>query len=146
MSYDLAVFDPRSELRDRAVFENWYDERTEWDDGLDYNDPTNATPALQAWLLEIRQRFVPMNGPFAPEYPGEKVGELTADYTIARDLIYVAFSWSDVETAYATCIELAKKHRVGFLDASGDEGAAWFPSSEGAFEIVHTAPQEESDA
>jgi hypothetical protein len=47
MSYDLVVFDPRAELRDRAVFMAWYDARTEGGDGLDYNEPANATPALQ---------------------------------------------------------------------------------------------------
>jgi hypothetical protein len=101
---------------------------------------------LQAWFHEIRQTFVPMNGPLAPEYPGETEGELVADYTICNDLIYVAFSWSDAERAYERCIELAQKHGVGFLDASGDEGAAWFPSASGTLEIVHRSSAEGSDA
>jgi hypothetical protein len=146
VSYDLAVFDPRKELRDRTVFEDWYDERTEWEDDLDLNEPGNATPALQAWFHEMRQTFVPMNGPLAPELPGSTKGELVADYTICSDLIYVAFSWSDVETAYERCIELAQKHGVGFLDASGDEGAAWFPAAGGALEVVHRSPADDSDA
>jgi hypothetical protein len=64
---------------------------------LNYNDPGNATPELQAWFHEIRQTFVPMNGPLAPDDVGEKEGELAADYTICRDLIYVTFSWGDAE-------------------------------------------------
>jgi len=146
MSYDLAVFDPRKELRDRGEFENWYDERTEWEDDLDFNEPSNATPALQAWFHEMRLTFKPMNGPLAPEEPGSTAGELIADYTICTDLIYVAFSWGDVEKAYELCLELARKHQVGFLDASGEEGAAWFPSGDGSLEIVHRAPAEDPDA
>ena len=142
MSYDLAVFDPRKELQERAVFDDWYDERTEWEEELDFNEPSNATPSLQAWFHEMRLTFAPMNGP----YQGKIEDEPTADYTICSDLIYVAFSWSDVEKAYELCFKLAQRHRVGFLDASGEEGAAWFPSASGALEIIHRAPAEDADA
>jgi hypothetical protein len=139
MSYDLAVFDPRPELRDRATFEEWYDVRTEWEDDLDFNQPANATPALQAWFHDIRQTFAPMNGPLASDDVGTKDDELIADYTICTDLIYVTFSWGDAETAYAKVKELAAKHQVGFLDASGDEGAAWYPADSSSLEVVHVA-------
>lgn len=145
MSYDLAVFDPRPELRDRAQFERWYDVTSEWEDNLDYNNPANATPALQAWFHEMRQTFVPMNGPFAPEDVGMKEDELAADYTFAKDLIYVTFSWGDVEIAYEKVKELAGKHGVGFLDASGEDGAAWFPGPGGALVVVHAADVEDED-
>ena len=140
MSYDLAVFSPRPEFRDRATFEEWYDERTEWEDDLDYNQPTNATPELQAWFHDIRKIFAPMNGPFASDDVGTKDDELVADYTICTDLIYVTFSWGNVEVAYSKVKELAAKHGVGFLDASGDEGAAWFPVAGNALEVAHVAP------
>ena len=139
MSYDLAVFDPRPELRDRATFEDWYDERTEWEDELDYNDPANTTPSLQGWFHEMRQVFAPLNGPFAPADAGEGATDKLADYTIGPDIIYVAFSWSSTEEAYELCLRLADKHGVGFLDASGPEGAAWFPSPVGPLEVVHVA-------
>jgi len=141
MSYDLAVFDPRPELRLRAAFESWYDERTEWEDDLDYNQPSNATPALQAWFDEIRQKFVPMNGPLAPDDVGTREDELVADYTICKDLIYIAFSWGDAEAAYEMAKQLAAKHKVGFLDASGDEGAAWFPCAGDSLEVIHVAAE-----
>ena len=38
MSYDLVVFEPREELRERSTFLNWYDSRTDWKDTLDYSD------------------------------------------------------------------------------------------------------------
>lgn len=145
MSYDLAVFDPRPELRDRAQFEQWYDVTSEWEDNLDYNNPANATPALQAWFHEMRQTFIPMNGPFAPEDVGMKEDELAADYTFAKDLIYVTFSWGDVEIAYEKVKELAGKHGVGFLDASGEDGAAWFPGQDGALVVVHSGDAEDQD-
>jgi hypothetical protein len=77
MSYDLAVFDPREELRDRHTFEDWYDQRTQWEDGLDYNQPTNASPALQAWFHDIRQKLGSMNGPFAADEAGEQEGSIS---------------------------------------------------------------------
>lgn len=141
MSYDLAVFDPRAELRQREAFERWYDERTEWEDGLNYNDPSNATPQLQAWFHELRQTFIPMNGPLSPSEEETTGAEKFADYTISTDIIYVAFSWSAVDEAHSLCKRLAQKYRVGFLDASSFEGAAWFPTAVGGFEIVHTTPE-----
>ncbi|QTN21545.1 hypothetical protein HZ992_15290 [Rhizobacter sp. AJA081-3] len=141
MSYDLAVFDPKAELRDRARFEEWYDMRTEWEDDLDYNNPSNATPALQAWFHEMRQVFAPMNGPHSSDDVGMNDDELLADYSIANDLIYVTFSWGNAEAAYLKTKELAEGRGVGFLDASGDEGAAWFPGQGASLVVVHVAPQ-----
>lgn len=143
MSYDLTVFDPRKELRDRTRFEAWFDECSEWADELDYNQPANATVNLQAWFHEMRQSFAPMNGALAPDDVGERADEHVADYTIARDLIYAAFSWRDAEVAYAKAKELAEKHGIGFLDASGDEGAAWFPEPDGSLRVAHVAADEE---
>jgi hypothetical protein len=143
VSYDLAVFDPRSELRDREAFETWYDERTEWEEDLNYNDPANATPALQAWFHEMRQIFVPLNGPLADPRAGEDPDVKCADYSIASDIIYITFSWSETQEAYEQTKRLAEKHHIGFLDASGDEGAAWFPSISGTLEVVHTTSESE---
>lgn len=141
MSYDLAVFDPRDELRDRTNFDGWYDARIEWDDGLDYNNPANASTRLQAWFHDIRKTFEPMNGPLSRNEAGEQEEDRLADYVIAQDIIYIAFSWSDAELAHAKVKELAAKHAVGFLDASSMDGAAWFPASSGTLELVHTAPE-----
>lgn len=142
MSYDLAVFDPRLELRDPKKFYRWYDERTEWEDEIDYNDPANLTPALRAWFDDIIKSFPPLNGPFAYQGDDEESQSMQADFTLARDIIYVAFSWSTAEDAYVACLKLAEKHGIGFLDASGEEGAAWFPSDTGAIEMVHKASDE----
>lgn len=138
MSYDIAVFDPRHELRDRDVFMDWYDAVAEWEDELDYQDPANATPALQAWYREMIDTFPPMNGPDRSPMEDEAQWEWAADYTIAKDIIYVAFGWPKAEQAYETMHRLAAKHGVGFFDASGD-GAAWFPIA-GGLEIVHSEP------
>ena len=142
MSYDLAVFDPRQELRDPQVFYRWYDERTEWEDDLDYNDPSNLSAALRAWFDEIRAIFPPMNGPHAARSTDNEASENTADFTLANDIVYVAFRWPQAEIAYETCIRLAERHGVGFLDASGNEGAAWFPNENGSLEVLHTAEDE----
>lgn len=49
MSFDLLVFDPELvQHRDSAPFIEWFDELTEWDDAVDYNDPATASPRLQS--------------------------------------------------------------------------------------------------
>ncbi|MFY7916623.1 MAG: hypothetical protein ACOVPA_18370 [Rubrivivax sp.] len=141
MSYDLAVFDPTPQLKNRDHFEAWYDERTEWEDDLDYNNPENASPGLRAWFHDIRQIFEPMNGPLSSNKAGESEEDHVADYSIGRDIIYVAFSWADAELAHAKVMELAARHRVGFLDASSMDGAAWFPAANGELELIHTSPE-----
>jgi hypothetical protein len=144
MSYDLVVFDPRAQLRDRATFMAWYDARTEWEDGLDYNEPSNASPALQDWFREMIATFPPMNGQLRPADFADN--EWTADYSIARDLILVAFPSSKGMHAYELSRHLAGKHGVGFFDASGD-GGAWFPAGGETLELAHASdPSEGADA
>lgn len=63
MSYDLAVFVPRADLRDRHAFEEWWDVADEYEG--DTNDPTRAAPALQTWFHEMRKTYEPLNGPHA---------------------------------------------------------------------------------
>jgi hypothetical protein len=130
MSYDLAVFEPRGELRDRAAFLTWYEDRTGWNWGLDYSDPANATPALQAWYREMIKTFPPLNGPDRPK----DIDLCTASFSIGLDIIYVAFSRA--AGAYETMFRLAAKHGVGFFNASGN-GEAWFPLSNEQLELVH---------
>lgn len=89
MSYDLAVFDPRADLRERGAFYEWYDATTEWEDGHDYNFPSHATEALRNWFMEMIQTFPAMNGPFAPDGTDEAVWDRAADYCIAPDITYV---------------------------------------------------------
>jgi hypothetical protein len=132
MSYDLAVFDPRMELRERSAFLTWFDGRTSWDGGVDYFDPSNATPALQAWYREMVSAFPPLNGPDRPA----NMEHCTADYSIATDLIYVGFSKTSGGLAYETMLRLAAKHGVGFFDVSGN-GAVWFPKTDGKIEMLH---------
>ena len=136
MSYDLAVVDPRPELRDRPTFMAWYDAGIEWADWLDYNDPSNASPALQHWFREMISTFPPMNGPLRPVDFADD--EWTADYSIARDLIVIAFPSSKGKHAYEVTRRLAGKHRVGFFDASGNAGA-WFPGAGETLELAHAS-------
>jgi hypothetical protein len=137
VSYDLAVFDPGAAPRTRAEFDEWYDAITEWEDSHGYNNPEITTPALRAWFFEMIDTFPAMNGPYAKPFNPDDESRKTSDYSVDRHLIYVAFSWSMAEHAYDTCFRLAAKHGIGFLDASGEEGAAWFPDGQGGFSIAH---------
>jgi hypothetical protein len=132
MSYDLAVFDPREELRDRSAFLTWFDGRTSWSEGLDYFAPGNATPALQAWYREMVGIFPPLNGPDRPT----NMELCRADYGIGPDLIYVGFTKTAGGLAYDTMFRLAAKHRVGFFDVSGN-AAVWFPKADGRLQMLH---------
>lgn len=142
MSYDLAVFDPRPELRDARQFRSWYEQSTEWSGELDYDSPEKLTPGLKRWFEEMAVAFPPLNGPLAYEGDDEGVRSAQADYTLGRDIIYAAFGWSKADEAYEACLRLAEKHGVGFLDVSGEQGAAWFPDASGALQVVHAAGDE----
>jgi hypothetical protein len=146
MSYDLAVFDPRDELKDRRAFDRWYDATEEYGEDGSYNDHTQPTPALQSWFHEMREHFVPRNGPFSLASIDDPRNAKSADYDFGPDLIYVCFSWSQAEEAYELCFALAAKHGVAFLDASGSGGAAWFPGPTGKLEKVHVhMPESEGE-
>jgi hypothetical protein len=67
-----------------------------------------------------------MNGPFVPV--GEPIyDDEVTDYSIGKSVVYAAFAWSVADKARASVFELAKKHGVGFFDASSDDGFTWRP-------------------
>ena len=88
------------------------------------NDPQTASPPLRSWFAEISRDFPPMNGPNAIR--GSDSAKVT-DYDIVENVIYCAFAWSVARQAYEQVVRLARKHRVGFFDASGD-GEIWRPA------------------
>ena len=126
MSYDLMVFNKAAAPRSRAEFMKWYEAQTEWKEEHDYADPANTSPELRNWYMEMLHTFPPMNGPFASE---DDEGSNVSDYTVGRDVIYVAFAWSVADEAYKTMRELAEKHAVGFFDVSRDKGDILFPEN-----------------
>jgi hypothetical protein len=134
MSYDLMVFDPKAPPADRAGFEAWYRQQTEWTEDHGYGDPNNTTPELRAWFLGMIKDFPAMNGPYASrDYDNARV----SDYCIGRSVIYVAFAWSQGEPAYEATFERARKHRVGFYNVSGAKGEVWVPKGESEYVCIH---------
>jgi hypothetical protein len=126
LSYDLLVFAPEAAPRDGAAFRAWFEEQAEWSEDHSYDDPAATTSGLASWFHAIRARFPAMNGPFASQnYDDVRV----SDYCIGRHVIYVAFTWSVADEAYAEVRRLAREFEVGFYDVSGDDGDGeiWFP-------------------
>ena len=133
MSYDLLVFDASAAPQGREEFLDWYDELTEWEDGP-YDDPDSLSPNLRAWFMEIIETYPPMNGPLARHDLNEAP---RADYSLAPSLIYIAFSWSVAEQAFARTKELAAKHGVGFFNVSSDTSDVWTPDGNGGLVLAH---------
>ncbi len=77
----------------------------------------------------MNDSYPALNGPYAKE--GDEDNEFVTDYSIGKDIIYTAFSWSLAEQAYEKMKALAEKHEVGFFDASADEGNILFPDGKG---------------
>ena len=124
------VLDKRKRFKDAHDFFQWYDEVMEWADDVDYNDFRHTTPHLQNWFLEMKDIVPPMNGKFAPSIENMGKGEFQeADYAIAKNAIYVAFSWSDAERVFLLVKEMAKKHDVAFYDVGGT-GDIVYPDGE----------------
>jgi hypothetical protein len=136
MSYDLFVFEPQDNLRERRAFLEWYHTQTNWLPGIDYTNPKNATPALRAWYVDMIDTFLPINGPDRPPI-GEIAQHPSADYCVGPMFIYVAFAGLNSRNAYKKTVSLAARHRVGFFDASGNS-EVWFPKSTGEeLEMLH---------
>lgn len=131
MSYDLMVFNKNKKFEDKDQFMDWYDELTEWEEEVDYDDYKHTTPELQNFFMEIKETFPPLNGELAPDDDEfeklEEQGIYCVDYCIAKEAIYMAFAWSDAEKAYEKVRELAPKHNVAFFDVSGDGGDIIYP-------------------
>lgn len=124
MSYDLAVFVPEIAPRERVDFMAWYREKIRWAEDLDYDDPGNLDPSLEAYFHHLREGFPPMNGPFASE---DLEDQRVTDFCCAHDLLYMGFSWKVAEEAHEAVRSLAIGEGVGFFDVSADNGEILFP-------------------
>lgn len=102
MSYDIAVF--ATETVDDDGFEAWFEEQAEWGEDHDYTDPAVTSVALRTFYDALAQEFPPMNGPDADEDVDDP---RLADYSIGRELLYVAFGWSQARAAQAACLRIA---------------------------------------
>jgi len=122
MSYDLVVFEVQAAPREAGAFDRWFQEQTAWDGARTYADPDVTTPRLRAWLEEMTRAF-----PATSESAGgpAKDDARVADYVIGPALVYVAFAWTQADSARRHAVELAAKHGVGFLDTTGDVGPIW---------------------
>jgi hypothetical protein len=136
MSYDLMVFDPTVVPHNHAQFMEWYAKQILWDEDHTYNDPTESASNLRAWFTDIIQFSPPMNGPFSDDQLPEDEAS-TADYSIGRSVIYVAFAWSKSKLAYQTAFDLAQKHGLGFFNVSSGSEEVWLFLN-GKCALVHT--------
>jgi hypothetical protein len=129
MSYDLMVFRPDIAPKTRPEFINWFHNQTQWSEGHSYDDPAITSDELRSWFIEMIKSYPALNGPYAKE--GDEDNEFATDYSIGKNVIYAAFSWSLAEQAYENMKTLAEKHKVGFFDASANEGDILMPDKNG---------------
>ena len=121
MSYDLMVFEITEAPQTKKEFMRWYEEQTGWSEDHSYSALKVTSAALQNWYEEMKKTFPPRNECDSHlETPDDEAEAYLSDYCIGRHLIYVAFSWSKAEEAYAATTALAQKYGVGFFDVSGD--------------------------
>jgi hypothetical protein len=122
------VFRPEAAPKTRAEFMGWYRDQTKWAEGHSYNDPVVTSNELRNWFMEMITIFPAMNGPYATK---NRKNELVTDYCIGRDVIYVTFAWSIAEKAYEVMKSVTEKHKIGFFDASANNGDILFPDGNG---------------
>jgi len=123
------IFEPEAAPRGHHGFLKWCTEQTRWNEGHSYNDPTVASARLRAWFFDMIRFFPPLNGAFAEkELPEDETS--AADYSIGKQIIYVAFAWSRAELAYQTTLDLAAKHNLGFFNVSSADEEVWLPAAE----------------
>lgn len=126
MSYHLLVFAPAAAPKEAVAFGLWFQAQTEWPEHHDYEDPAVATLSLKAWCLEMMQRFPPRSGPYRDELPPEDKS-LLADYSIGRNIVFVAVQLAQAKAALALARELAAQHCVGLYEASESPPAVRLP-------------------
>jgi len=139
MSYDLMVFNPKKAPKTEPEFLKWYQKQSEWEENHSYDDVKVTTPELQNWFLEMTDDFPAMNGPHTPPDIDDRFDNddyTLTDYCIGKDVIYCGFRWSIAENAYIKMLTLAKKHKVGFFDVSGD-GNIMFPNERSILESIN---------
>ncbi|MBQ7451980.1 MAG: hypothetical protein IJV60_05450, partial [Prevotella sp.] len=66
MSYDIMIIDHQPQFKDGKEFYTWYNNVTQWNDTIDYNDYRHTTNSLQQLFLEMKDVVRPLNGEFAP--------------------------------------------------------------------------------
>lgn len=133
MSYDLMVFETTKAPATKREFMAWYEKQVEWGEEHDYETIRVSSSPLQNWFMEMKEKFPPMNGEYAPNFDSldedeaEELERYMVDYSIGYDMIYAAFSWSVADEAYELMRSLAQKHNVGFFDVSADDGDIILP-------------------
>jgi hypothetical protein len=140
VSYDLAVFDPRDDLRDPTAFATWYRTRTKWEGEVHFDEAPSSTPSLQAWLKEMLETYPPINGPRRPSFDDVERWDRAADYAITSDLIFVAFPSAGLGSVHDTAYRLAAKYGVGFYHVSASPGEISFPRAGGGLELLFVLP------
>jgi len=129
------VFNKKAAPHSKPEFMNWYNEQTKWTEKHSYDDPAITTRELSDWFMEMKDTFPPLNGPFSND---ENIdGDNVTDYSIGKNIIYVAFAWLVAEEAYKKVLSLALKHGVGFFDVSSDDGEIFFPNQEGNLRSIN---------
>jgi hypothetical protein len=126
MSYHLLVFAPTAAPKEASAFGLWFQAQTEWPEHHDYEDPAVATLSLKAWCLDMMQRFPPRSGPYREELPPEDKS-LLADYSIGRNIVFVAVQPSQAKAALQLARALAAQHCVGLYEASASPAAVRLP-------------------
>jgi len=131
MSYDLMVFTSDAAPRERSEFMKWFQHQTSWTEEHSYDDPAVSSDNLKRWFIEMIETYPSMNGPYAKDIDEDEDNYFITDYSIGKDVIYAAFSWSLAEQAYEKMKTLAEKHQVGFFDVSANEGDILVPDGNG---------------
>ena len=123
MSYDLMVFEKRKAPKTKEKFMRWYQDLVERNQDHSYDDIRICSTALKNWFHEMIESFPAMNGPYAIRDMDLKnnpeIENKLAEYSIAKDAIYVSFAYSQANQANQIMRKLANKHSVGFFDVSG---------------------------
>jgi hypothetical protein len=127
------VFEKTAAPGNRKDFMEWYEKQTGWNEDHGYDDPAVTSNDLRNWFMAMIKKFPQMNGLYAPDDEAleemEEMGKdsYVTDYSIGKEVIYAAFSWSLVDEAFETVKQLAKEHGVGFFDVSSNDGEIIFP-------------------
>ncbi|MEM8576063.1 MAG: hypothetical protein AAGF48_15750 [Pseudomonadota bacterium] len=117
MSADFAVFDPASAPKDGLAFRKWYEDRMEWDESENVDDPALLSSSLRSWYTEMTSQF--------PDFVLTDTDDRNGmDYSFTNGFIYCSMPSGpgDANSAWSLAKRKAKQFGVGTYDCMSDDG------------------------
>lgn len=125
MSFDLFIFEKREELKTSLDVYAYLEDFTEYMEKKDYNSLEGCSACICSWAKKMFEKFPPMNEVYGLNLEiaeaKEAAEEYLTDYSLGKNGVYCAFSYSVADEALAYIKSLADEYGVGIYNPQSKE-------------------------